>query len=77
MNKVLLILSLVLVASCGPAQQEKEKIAAVTCSIMSETRNMDDAFRFSRLNNTRVEIGGWMLWAPMLLSPNRWSAGYV
>ena len=58
MNKVLLILSLVLVASCGPSQQEKEKIAAVTCSIMSETRNMDAAIRVREMNDAREKIGG-------------------
>ena len=58
MNKVLLILSLVLVASCGPSQQEKEKIAAVTCSIMSETRNMDAAVRVEKMNEAREKIGG-------------------
>jgi hypothetical protein len=57
MNKVLLILSLVLLASCGPSQQEK-KIAAVTCSIMSETRNMDGAVRVEKINEARDKIGG-------------------
>jgi Na+-transporting methylmalonyl-CoA/oxaloacetate decarboxylase gamma subunit len=68
MTKVLIILSLVLLASCGPSAEEKrqvemeqqrleqeaseklaqekaKRIAAVTCSIMAETRNMDAAVR--------------------------------
>ena len=58
MNKILIILSLVLLASCGPSQGEKEAIAAVTCSIIGETRNMDAAIRVREMNDARVKIGG-------------------
>ena len=73
MNKILIILSLVLLASCGPSAEEKRqvemeqqrieqekanRIAAVTCSIMSETRNMDAAVRVREMNNAREKIGG-------------------
>ena len=57
MNKTLIILSLVLLASCGPSQKDKN-IAAVTCSIMSETRNMDAAVRVREMNDAREKIGG-------------------
>ena len=57
MNKILIILSLVLLASCGSSQKDKN-IAAVTCSIMSETRNMDAAIRVREMNDAREKIGG-------------------
>ena len=57
-NKILIILSLVLLASCGLSQDEKENIAAITCSIMSETRNMDAAVRVREMNEAREKIGG-------------------
>ena len=87
-NKILIILSLVLIVSCGQSQEEKlqvemeqqriemerqrlekeaseklakEKalrIAAVTCSIMSETRKMDAAVRVREMNDAREKIGG-------------------
>ena len=58
MNKIFIILSLVLLASCGLSQDEKENIAAITCSIMSETRNMDAAVRVEKMNDAREKIGG-------------------
>ena len=80
-NKILIILSLVLLASCGPSAEEKrqveieqqriekeaseklaqekaDRVAAVTCSIMSETRNMDGAVRVEKMNEAREKIGG-------------------
>ena len=57
MNKILIITSLVLLASCGLSQDEKENIAAITCAIMSETRNMDAAVRVRELNEAREKIG--------------------
>jgi len=56
--KRLLLLSIILLTACGPSQEEKENIAAVTCSIMSETRNMDSAVRVEKMNNAREKIGG-------------------
>ena len=58
MNKILIILSLVLLASCGPSQEDKRNVAAVTCSIMGETRNMDAAVRVEKMNDAREKIGG-------------------
>ena len=58
MNKTLIILSLVLLVSCGISQEEKTNIAAVTCSIMGETRNMDAAIRVEKMNDARERIGG-------------------
>jgi len=39
-------------------QEKANRIAAVTCSIMSETRNMDAAVRVREMNNAREKIGG-------------------
>ena len=50
------IISLILITACGPSQQEKENIAAVTCSIMSETKNIDAAIRVREINNAREKI---------------------
>jgi FKBP-type peptidyl-prolyl cis-trans isomerase FkpA len=58
MIKVLTFLALFLLASCGQSQMDREKTAAVTCSIMSETRNMDAAVRVREINNAREKIGG-------------------
>ena len=49
---------MVLLAACGPSQGEKEAIAAVTCSIIGETRNMDAAIRVREMNDARVKVGG-------------------
>jgi antitoxin component YwqK of YwqJK toxin-antitoxin module len=58
MNKVLIILCLVLLTSCGPSQEEKERVAAVTCTIMAETREIDAAIRVEKMNEARDKIGG-------------------
>ncbi|MDA9785945.1 hypothetical protein N9D45_05645 [Gammaproteobacteria bacterium] len=59
MKKLIFILGSVLIISgCGPSQEEREKVAAVTCSIMSETRNMDAAVRVEKMNDARDKIGG-------------------
>ena len=57
MKKILIIFCFLFIVSCGPSQQEKENVAAVTCSIMSETRNMDAAIRVREMNNAREKIG--------------------
>ena len=81
MNKILIILSFVVLTPCGPSAEEKRqvemeqqrieqeaseklaqekaiRITAVTCSIMSETRNMDAAVRVEKMNDAREKIGG-------------------
>ena len=58
MNKILVTLSFFLIASCGPSPEEKKNIAAVTCAIMGETRNMDGAVRIREINDAREKIGG-------------------
>ena len=56
-NYLVLFLTLTLIA-CGPSQGEKEKIAAVYCAAMSETRDVDAAIRVEKINETRDKIGG-------------------
>ena len=79
-NKILIILSFVVLASCGPSAEEKRqvemdqqrieqeaseklaqekanRIAAVTCSIMGETLNVDAAVRVREMNDAREKIG--------------------
>ena len=47
-----------LLAGCEMSQEEKNSVAAITCSIMSETRNMDGAVRVEKINEAREKIGG-------------------
>lgn len=56
--KRLLLLTIILLTACGPSPEEKKNIAAVTCSIMSETGNMDGAVRVREMNDAREKLGG-------------------
>ena len=58
MNKIILIAISLILASCGPSSEEQKDIAAVTCSIMGETRDIDAAVRVEKMNDARKEIGG-------------------
>ena len=58
MKHILLTLMVFGIIGCSMPQEEKENIAAVTCSIMSETRNMDAAVRVRELNEARDKIDG-------------------
>ena len=46
-----------LLTGCGQSQDEKERIAAVTCAVMRESRNMDGAVRVKEMNEARVKMG--------------------
>ena len=56
-NYLVICLTLTLIA-CGPSQGEKEKIAAVSCAVLSETRDVDAAIRVEKMNEAREKIGG-------------------
>ena len=43
-----------LLTGCGQSQDEKEKIASVSCAIMSESRNMDASIRVEKINDGNV-----------------------
>jgi hypothetical protein len=57
MKILLSVICLVLLTSCGPSQEDRD-IAAITCSVMGETRNMDGAIRIREMNAAREKIGG-------------------
>ena len=57
MKKIILIVGALLLVGCGPTQKDKN-IAAVTCAVMQETRNMDAAIRVEKINEAREKIGG-------------------
>ena len=57
MKKIILIVGALLLVGCGPSQKDKN-IAAVTCAVMQETRNMDAAIRVEKMNDAREKIGG-------------------
>tara|TARA_B110001450_G_scaffold252091_1_gene273208 strand:+ start:286 stop:1179 length:894 start_codon:yes stop_codon:yes gene_type:complete len=40
------------------AKEKADRTAAVTCSILGETRNMDAAIRVEKMNDAREKIGG-------------------
>lgn len=50
---ILLTLSL---AGCGMSIDEQEDVAAITCSVMRETRNMDAAVRVREINQAREKL---------------------
>lgn len=58
MKKTLIIFSLVLLAACGPSQEEKQNIAQNACSIMGETKKSDSLFRTQTMIDAREKIGG-------------------
>ena len=58
MKKTLIVFSLVLLAACGPSQEEKQNIAQNTCSIMGETKKSDSLFRTQTMIDAREKIGG-------------------
>ena len=57
MRGIVLVLA-VLIVGCGLSQKEKERVAAVTCAIMAETRIMDAAIRVEKINEARDKLGG-------------------
>lgn len=59
MNRNILVSVVIslLVAGCGMSKAEKKELAAITCSIMIETRNMDSAVRVEKINDARREMG--------------------
>ena len=59
MRLLLIPLALISIAACGPSQEEKERIAAVTCAVMGESKKaLDAAFRVEKINEAREKIGG-------------------
>ena len=46
-----------LLVGCGMSDEEKANLAAVTCAVMGETRNMDAAIRVREVNTAREKLG--------------------
>ena len=56
MKKFLALLLLFGTVGCGPSSDEKERIAAVTCSIIKETKNFESSVRVEKINEAREKI---------------------
>jgi hypothetical protein len=56
MKKLLALLLLFGIVGCGPSSDEKERIAAVTCSIIKETKNFESSVRVEKINKAREKI---------------------
>lgn len=56
MKKLLALLLLFGIVGCGPSSEEKERIAAVTCSIIKETKNFESSIRVEKINEAREKI---------------------
>lgn len=54
---ILLVVMCVSLGGCGMSDTERENVASVTCSIISETRNMDAAIRVEKINDARTALG--------------------
>ena len=53
----ILLLPLLTLSGCWMSEEDKDNIAKVTCSIISETGNMDTVLRVKEINSARKEIG--------------------
>lgn len=49
-------IGLLAIIGCDVSEKERQNIAAVTCSILAETRNMDGALRVKAVNDAREEL---------------------
>ena len=58
MRRLAFITALIVsISGCGMSNEEKERTAQVTCSIMGETAVRDAAIRVEKVNEARKEIG--------------------
>ncbi|MDC3105783.1 hypothetical protein OA528_01600 [Gammaproteobacteria bacterium] len=57
MKKHSLILTTLLLAACGPSQEEKQQIATIACNVMAESTTMDGAMKIKEVNQAREQIG--------------------
>ena len=58
MKKTAFLTALFLLVACGPSEDEKQNVAIISCNIISETKNIDPAFKIKEINTAREKIGG-------------------
>jgi len=57
MTRILFVLSLFVLASCGVSQEEKQQQAVIACNVIEATKIMDIASTIREINTTRETIG--------------------
>lgn len=56
-KKLSIIITPLLLLSCGMSNQDKDEIATITCNIIAESKNIDAAFRIQEVNKAREILG--------------------
>ena len=56
-KKLSIIITPLLLLSCGMSKKDKDEIATITCNILAESRMMDSAFRIQEINKARETLG--------------------
>jgi hypothetical protein len=56
-KKLSIIITPLLLLSCGMSKQDKDEIATITCNIISESKNIDAVFRIQEVNKAREILG--------------------
>lgn len=51
-----LVVFIFLIASCGVSMEEKNRVSAVTCSIIKESIMLDASFRIEKVNDAREKL---------------------
>ena len=58
MKKIIVLNILVLLAGCGPSQEERVNIALNACAVMGESKKSDSLFRMQTMVDAREKLGG-------------------
>ena len=58
MKKIIVLNILVLLAGCGPSQEERVNIAQNACAVMGESKKSDSLFRMQTMVDAREKSGG-------------------
>ena len=56
MSRLIVLMSLLFLISCGPSLEEKHKTATITCNILDASKNMDAVMRLKEVNEARDKI---------------------
>ena len=57
MKYLILILIAFSLAACGPSEEEKYRVATVTCAVMKESNPFESALRAEKINEARERLG--------------------